>query len=152
MRDKGFDQLPVKSSASPTTSRLVGLVTLGNLLSWIGSGRCSPDSPASEAMFDFSKISEVIGDPNDITDSSAKVANALKDDDYGSGGEKHRRKEFVEITMDTPLTRLSRFFEWNSAAVVTQRSSSGELQPQAVVTKVDLLTYLVRQSKMNGHS
>lgn len=103
-------------------------------------------------MFDFSKISEVIGDPNDITDSSAKSARGLKDDDYGSGGEKHRRKEFVEITMDTPLTRLSRFFEWNSAAVVTQRSDSGELQPQAVVTKVDLLTFLVRQSRMNGQS
>lgn len=151
MREKGFDQLPVKSSASASSSRLVGLVTLGNLLSYIANERCGPDSPVSEVMFDFSKLNEEVGDPQDITDTTAKATDDLKDDDdYGRGSKKHSRKEFVEITMETPLSKLSRFFEWNSAAVVTQRNESGSLQPVAVVTKVDMLTYLVRQNKIKA--
>ncbi len=55
MREKGFDQLPV---LAPTGSRLVGLVTLGNLLSRISHGRASAQSPVSDVMFDFSKINK----------------------------------------------------------------------------------------------
>ena len=123
MRDKGFDQLPVL--AAPAGDRLAGLVTLGNLLSYISRGRASPQSPVSEVMFDFSRIDEVVTDPR-------RFGSNLKG----------KKRKFVQITMDTPLSALSRFLEWNSAAVVTEADGS---KPVAVVTKVDLLTWMVRQ-------
>lgn len=137
MRDKGFDQLPVLAS---TGRRLVGLVTLGNLLSRISHGRATGKTPVSEVMFDFSKISEVVTEPRDVMKAEEK-------------GQESRR--FIEITMDTPLLTLNRFFEWQSAAVVTERdlsssesSGKGTMKPVAVVTKVDLLTWLLRQNKL----
>ncbi|KAJ8609216.1 hypothetical protein MRB53_039252 [Persea americana] len=133
MRDKGFDQLPVKSTS--TLSRLVGLVTLGNLLSYVASGRAGPDTAVNDVMFDFSQVRETISDPSDLRLEKPK-------------GKKERK--FVEITKDTPLAALSRFFEWNSAAVVTERDGEGVLKPVAVVTKVDLLSWLVRQKKHEG--
>ena len=150
MREKGFDQLPVKSSAtskssSTTSKQLVGLVTLGNLLSYLSSGRASPSTHVSDVMFDFRKMRELVGDPRDITKAHASSHS-------GKNAKKHR--EFVEITKDTPLSDLSRFFEWNSAAVVTERQGE-DLEPVAVVTKVDLLSWLVRQNKretVNGNS
>lgn len=139
MRDKGFDQLPVLAK---TGRRLVGLVTLGNLLSRISHGRATGKTPVSEVMFDFSRISEVITEPRDMLGKNAE----------GDGEGPKRR--FVEITMDTPLSALNRFFEWQSAAVVTERDLSesgngkGGMKPVAVVTKVDLLTWLLRENKM----
>ncbi len=129
MRDKGFDQLPV---LSPTEGKLVGLVTLGNLLSYISHGRARPNSPVSAVMFDFSRLDEVVTDPRDILNTHA------------SG----QRRQFVEVTMDTPLMVLSKFLEWNSAAVVTERSGDGKVaKPVAVVTKVDLLTWMMKEMK-----
>ena len=136
MREKGFDQLPVKASSS-SSKRLVGLVTLGNLLSYLSSGRTSPDTPVAEVMFDFREVQDVIGDPRDISAAHATSAAATQ---------AKRRREFFEITKDTPLSALSRFFEWNSAAIVTERSGD-ELRPIAVVTKVDLLSWLIKQRK-----
>lgn len=159
MRDKGFDQLPV-IAASSSKKRLVGLVTLGNLLSWISQGRATPSSPVKDIMFSFSKISEVITDPRDLGSipSTAPATKHTHGEELTNGegngitqGSPPRR-QFVEITMDTPLRTLSRFFEWNSAAVVTERADEeGWMKPVAVVTKVDLLGWLVRQGKMNGH-
>jgi cystathionine beta-synthase len=40
---------------------------------------------------------------------------------------------------------LNRFFEWNSAAVVTEKDEQAVMKPVAVVTKVDLLTWMLRQ-------
>ncbi|KAI1476872.1 cystathionine beta-synthase [Daldinia eschscholtzii] len=127
MRDKGYDQLPVLASAG---GKLVGLVTLGNLLSYVSRGRASGQSPVKDVMFDFSKIDEVVTDPRE--------------------GKGSKRRKFVEITLDTPITELSRFFEWNSAAVVTEPSqgkAKALSKPVAVVTKVDLLTWMVKQVK-----
>jgi len=128
MRDKGFDQLPV---LSPSGGRLVGLVTLGNMLSYISSGRARPQSPVKEVMFDFGRLDEVVTDPRDINpDATGK------------------RQEFVEITLDTPLMVLSKFLEWNSAAVVTERTKEDKIgKPVAVVTKVDLLTWMMKEMK-----
>jgi cystathionine beta-synthase len=146
MREKGFDQLPV---LAPSGGKLVGLVTLGNLLSYISRGRASGKSPVSEVMFDFSTIPEVITDPRDIS----HLAEAHKSTGMQNlKGKKHKgsRREFVQITMDTPLTALSKFFEWNSAAIVTEigAEGSGHLpKPVAVVTKVDLLSWMVKQVK-----
>jgi len=128
MRDRGFDQLPVLAPGAG--GKLVGLVTLGNLLSYISRGRASGKSPVSDVMFDFSKLDEVVTDPRKM----------------GSGGEGKKRK-FVDITLDTPLSALSKFFEWNSAAVVTDKVEGGGKKPVAIVTKVDLLTWMVKQVK-----
>ncbi|KAI1086215.1 cystathionine beta-synthase [Rostrohypoxylon terebratum] len=127
MRDKGFDQLPVLASAG---GKLVGLVTLGNLLSYVSRGRASGHSPVKDVMFDFRKIDEVVTDPRE--------------------GKGSKGRKFVEITLDTPIAELSKFFEWNSAAVVTEPSqpkAKALSKPIAVVTKVDLLTWMVKQVK-----
>lgn len=131
MRDRGFDQLPV---LAPSGRRLVGLVTLGNVLSRLTHGRATGKTPVSEVMFDFSKIPEVVTDPRALGRSA------------GTGA----RRQFMEITLETPLSVLNRFFEWNSAAVVTEKDESGALKPLAVVTKVDLLTWMLHHGKANG--
>ncbi|KAM4057274.1 pyridoxal-phosphate dependent enzyme [Hirsutella rhossiliensis] len=127
MRDKGFDQLPVLSS-----SKLVGLVTLGNLLSYISRGRATGQSPVKDVMFDFSRLDEIVTD--------------LRQGATGQSSTERKRR-FVEITMDTPLSALSSFFEWNSAAVVTEKNGNSKTlsKPIAVVTKVDLLTWMVNR-------
>ena len=148
MRDKGFDQLPVLAAKS---KRLVGLVTLGNLLSWISQGRASVQSPVSDVMFSFSKITEVVTDPRDVGHVAPPKTSdtTLTNGEADSQGVPQKRK-FVEITMDTPLSALGRFFEWNSAAVVTEKDENGNMKPVAVVTKVDLLTWLMHGHKTNG--
>ncbi|KAI0200681.1 putative cystathionine beta-synthase [Astrocystis sublimbata] len=128
MRDRGFDQLPVLAGPG---GKLVGLVTLGNLLSYISRGRATGQSPVSDVMFNFSKLDEVVTDPR-----------------KGKGAQGRR---FVEITLDTPLTELSNFFEWNSAAIVIEPTDGkGQTlsKPVAVVTKVDLLTWMVKQANV----
>lgn len=52
-------------------------------------------------------------------------------------------KAYKEITENTPLDQLTRFFETNSSALVTERTESGELKVKHVITKVDLLKFLV---------
>lgn len=150
MREKGFDQLPVLSTLPGR--KLIGLITLGNCLSWISQGRASAKTAVKEVMFSFSKLREIVtayGDVGDMGPEADKVAAASRDAKKG--------RRFVEITVDTPLKALSRFFEWNSAAVVTERdgdesvaTGSGGMKPVAVVTKVDLLTWLVKQGKEAG--
>ena len=159
MRDKGFDQLPVlapSSSKQTGSGRLVGLITLGNCLSWISQGRSHPSSPVSDVMFSFSKITEVVTDPRDIGHIAAPSkeggkGSTMTNGEADSQGIPQKRK-FVEITLNTPLKALSRFFEWNSAAVVTERKEDGDgsMKPIGVVTKVDLLTWLVKQGKISS--
>lgn len=146
MREKGFDQLPV---CHATSTRLIGLVTLGNLLSYLSSGRATAESPVSAVMFDFSKMSEVVvGRPQDMS-LSLQTPEERKNKVTTSEDESHpKRKEFVQITRDTKLSALSRFFEWNSAAIVTEKEAEkGALKAVAVVTKVDLLMWLVKAGK-----
>ncbi|RKF79793.1 Cystathionine beta-synthase [Golovinomyces cichoracearum] len=145
MREKGFDQLPVLASSS---SKLIGLVTLGNLLSWVSSGRATGKTPVSEVMFDFSRVPEIVTDPRDI----CKLKNAPTQNAKDNAKNQRLRRKYVEITMDTPLFALGKFFEWNSAAIVTEKSHSGIggglTKPVAVVTKVDLLSWLVKQTRV----
>lgn len=54
-------------------------------------------------------------------------------------------KKFKEITVDTPLEAMTKFFETNSSAVVTRKSDIGELLIESVVTKVDLLSFLTKK-------
>ena len=61
---------------------------------------------------------------------------------------KHR---FMEITQNTPLDSLQRFFEKHHSACVTERAADGSsLLVKSVVTKVDLLSYLMKKSKPVG--
>jgi cystathionine beta-synthase len=142
----------------------VGLVTLGNLLSRISHGRAMGASQVKEVMFDFSKIQEVVTDPRDIDVvevGGGKQANANRHGEADEQDEESRhhkgqnKRRFIEITMNTPLSTLNRFFEWQSAAVVTERDpiensagGKGAMRPVAVVTKVDLLTWLLAQKKI----
>ncbi|KAI8878882.1 cystathionine beta-synthase, partial [Backusella circina FSU 941] len=105
MEQNGFDQLPV--TAGPF-NRLRGLVTLGNLLSRLGSGRATSETHITEVMFHFT----------------------------------HKSDKFEEITVSTPLDKLTRFFETNSSALVTEGQ-----KVKHVITKVDLLSYLVKNTK-----
>lgn len=106
MEHNGFDQLPVVSAKN---GRLVGLVTLGNLLSRIASGRVHVDGHVKDVMFKFQKVGA----------------------------------HFTEITDDTPLEELTKFFEKNSAGIVTEH---GAQKVKAVITKVDLVSFLVKKS------
>jgi cystathionine beta-synthase len=131
MRDKGYDQVPVTSS---TGRRLIGMVTLGNCLSYLSSHRISISSPVSDVMFNFSKLDEV---------------KPLEKNPGLTEGEESKR-EFVEITTKTPLWALSRFLEWNAAAIVTERTDEKGMKAVAVVTKVDLLLWLVRKGRQTN--
>lgn len=160
MRDKGFDQLPV---LAPKGGRLVGLVTLGNVLSYISRGRATGETPVSEVMFDFSNISENLTHPYNLSDLSSSLTDSSdpkdvidSDQPKQANGQdaarkprRNHRRKFVEITMDSPLSNLSRFLEWNSAAIVTERDKEKVhgLKPVAVVTKVDLLSWMIRHGK-----
>jgi cystathionine beta-synthase len=97
-------------------------------------------------MFDFRTIAEVVTDPRDMGLAS------LKPDQNGPHVPKPqiKNRKFVEITRDTPLSVLNRFFEWNSAAIVTDRDETETLRPVAVITKVDLLTWMLQHSKNGG--
>ncbi|KAI8379690.1 cystathionine beta-synthase [Radiomyces spectabilis] len=109
MEQNGFDQLPV--TAGPHR-RLKGLVTMGNILARMASGRAQPTSSVSDVMFHFNE-----------------------------------GRKFEEFTVKTPLTQLTRFFENNSSALVTEKSDDDDLKVKHVVTKVDLLSYLVKNVK-----
>lgn len=55
-------------------------------------------------------------------------------------------KKYTEIGVGTPLDSLSVFFESNSAAAVTERVG-GNLRLVSIVTKVDLLSFLMSKTK-----
>lgn len=100
-------------------------------------------------MFNFRKIAEVSVRDLERAMTDISVKDKTSDEAFSKG---RRPKRFVEITLDTPLKALSRFFEWNSAAVVTERDEAGGMRPVAVVTKVDLLTWLMRQGSNGKNS
>ncbi|KAF5094328.1 hypothetical protein D0Z00_003594 [Geotrichum galactomycetum] len=133
LREKGFDQLPVANDAG----KLIGLVTLGNLLSFLSSGRANVSTPISEVMIDFRKLAEFEVDAAMSAISIGTPASSKRSSNTA-------KKSFAEITVETPLSALQRFFEHKSSAVVTERDASGAVKPVHVVTKVDLLAYLAK--------
>ncbi|RJE21145.1 Cystathionine beta-synthase [Aspergillus sclerotialis] len=144
MRDKGFDQLPV---LAPSGRKLVGLVTLGNVLSRLTHGRITGMSPVADVMFDFTKISEIVTDPRDLRSTSSQPTAKSSQPEMLKPQAKGRK--FIEITAETPLSVLNRFFEWNSAAIITEKDERGAMKPVAVATKVDLLTWMLHNNE-NG--
>jgi len=57
------------------------------------------------------------------------------------------KRGFEEITPETKLNDLLKFFEKNSAGFVTVRDAHGNAVVKKVVTKVDLLAFFVRNKK-----
>ncbi|AAS54501.2 AGR012Cp [Eremothecium gossypii ATCC 10895] len=113
LKDNGFDQLPVLAENS---KKLVGLVTLSQLLKKLSSG--AEVSSIKSLFLDFRKL-------NNFDDISSYNDN------------KTGKKKFVTFTVDSKLSELNRFFEKNSSAIITDGFT-----PVHVVTKVDLLSYL----------
>jgi len=105
MNKGGFDQVPVVDERR----KMIGLVTVGSLLSRVAHGRVKSSDPVTNSMFHF-----------------------------------NTHRPFREITLDTKLTDLQKFFEQNSAAFVTERDADGTPVVKKVVTKVDLLSYLMK--------
>ena len=104
----------------------------------------------SEVMFDFSSIPEVVTDPKDITTLPRYQATMELRRLRTRRSKRHQKRKFLKITLDTPLSALGKFFEWNSAAIVTEKGgieNGGLPKPIAVVTKVDLLSWMVNQTK-----
>jgi len=109
-------------------------------------GRATPATPVSKVMFDFTKIKEVVTDPSEI----GSVKPSTKELEVGNNVATRRRR-YDEITLDTPLSALNRFFEHNSAGIVTEKARDGDgLRPIHVVTKVDLLSFLVKKGRIPG--
>lgn len=55
-----------------------------------------------------------------------------------------KTKHFMEITVDMPLKDLSKFFDSNSSAVVTEREGD-KMIVKHVVTKIDLVAFMVKR-------
>jgi len=72
-----------------------------------------------------------------IAKGKAKVSDPVMKAMYSS----NTKQSFQEITPDTKLSDLQRFFEKNSAAFVTEKEGDVAVV-KSVVTKVDLLHYL----------
>lgn len=100
----GFDQVPIIDEKK----RMVGLVTIGNLLAKVSRGLASPTDSVTKVMFNF-----------------------------------NTKREFKEITPETKLADLNKFFEFNSAAFVTEREGDVPVVKK-VVSKVDLLQFLFK--------
>ncbi|RKP01042.1 hypothetical protein CXG81DRAFT_12455 [Caulochytrium protostelioides] len=119
MQQNGYDQLPVYEASADGKRRLVGQVTLGNVMSHVASGRAQLADPVAKPMFHFK-----------TTESGTK---------------------FKPITPETPLEDLQDFFNAHSSAVVTSAVTGNE-EPEIlhVVTKIDLMGYLIKINKKPG--
>lgn len=106
-------------------------------------------SPVSKVMYDFSRLP---ASPPESPRLKALTSLAKPDTYPTSLGDTERKpkslkktKVFWEITMDTKLDTLNRFFfDRYHVALVTERKEDGGLNVVGVVTKVDLLTFLVQ--------
>lgn len=116
LQSNGFDQLPVLDN----NKRLIGLITLSSLLRAISKKKAKLTDDILGVFLDFRKL---------------KDFDKLYDINKQS---KFSKRKFQSITLDTKLSSLNKFFETNSAAIVTDK----EMVPIHVVTKVDLLSYL----------
>ncbi|KAK9369594.1 tryptophan synthase beta subunit-like PLP-dependent enzyme [Lipomyces kononenkoae] len=134
MKVHGYDQLPVLDN----DGLLVGLVTLGNILSRIARKRVKPTSPVRDAMLNFSHLEE--------TSPVGHSHNGVHGPDQGKPA-RRKHDHYDVITVDTPLSILTDFFEFNSSAVVTETGAGKHAKPIHIVTKVDLLSYLVKNGE-----
>jgi|SRR5579859_1530497 len=121
----------------------------------MSSGKVSTKSPVSQVMYDFSSLP---ASPPDSPRLKALLSPAKPETRPSTPpvGHKNRLKKdnmFWEITMDTKLDTLNRFFfDKYPVALVSERSSTDEggLNVVGVVTKVDLLGFLVQIGGLEG--
>lgn len=117
LQDNGFDQLPVLHD-----KHLVGLITLNSLLKNLSLKKANLNDNISNIFFDFRKLKD-FDKSKDINTKS-----------------KFTRRKFQSIKLSTKLSQLNKFFEQNSAAIVTDEN----MVPLHVVTKVDLLSFIAQ--------
>lgn len=165
MQKGGFDQLPVVNEKGT----LRGLVTLGiilsyslllmvgNLLSYLSSGKATTKSPVSGVMYDFSRLPASPPDSPRLKALLSPTKPTTRSPSPRNQGDRHKTLKkgdtFWEITMDTKLDTLNRFFfDRYPVALVTERKKEGEggLDVVGVVTKVDLLGFLVQIGSIDG--
>jgi cystathionine beta-synthase len=164
MQKGGFDQLPVVNE----TGALRGLITLGithhspsltpgNILSYASSGKATMKSPVSQVMYDFSRLRASPPDSPRLKALVSPTKLEIRPASRGNPAEKHKvlkkGDKFWEITMDTKLDTLNRFFfDKYPVALVTERKNGGGLDVVGVVTKVDLLGFLLQIGGIDGES
>ncbi|CAK7892665.1 hypothetical protein CAAN1_08S04896 [[Candida] anglica] len=123
LQSNGFDQLPVLSQSG----KLVGLVTLSSILKALSTKKVQLTNSIRSVIIDFRKLADF--------EKSFTITKA-------SGLTK---RSYSPITLDTPLSLLNKFFETNSNAIVTDE----ELKPVQIVTKVDLISFLTKNTNFN---
>lgn len=113
MKENDFDQVPVIHAHQSKGDALVGLITLGNVLSKVAHGRASLDDPVEKVMFRFDKS-----------------------------------RQFKQITSETSLLNVTKFFDTNSSAIVTE-NVDGVMKAKHVITKIDLVSFMVLKHPKN---
>lgn len=120
LQSNGFDQLPVLNASG----KLIGLVTLSSLLKALSTKKIQLTNSIRSIIIDFRKLADF--------EKSFGISKA-------SG---FTKRSYEPITMNTSLELLNKFFETNSNAIVTD----DEYKPVQIVTKVDLISYLTKNS------
>lgn len=119
MQENGFDQLPVLNA----TGKLIGLVTLSQILKSLSSKKVQLTNSVVTVIIDFRNLRNF--DSAEITETPTL-----------------KKRSYASMTVDTSLYLLNKFFEQNSNAVITD----AELKPVHVVTKVDLVSFMMARS------
>lgn len=122
LQSNGFDQLPVLS----LSGNLIGLITLSKILKSLSTKKVQLTNSIRSVFLDFRKLADF--------EKSFSI-------DKASG---FTKKSYQAITLDTPLSLLNKFFETHSNAIITDE----DLKPVQIVTKVDLLSYMTKQTTL----
>jgi cystathionine beta-synthase len=130
---------------------------LGNLLSHVSSGKITMKSPVSMVMYDFSGLPASPPYSPRLKALTSPTNPDTRPVSHEDVNRKHKSlkkgKVFWEITMDTKLDTLNRFFfDRYHVALVTERKEGGGLNVVGVVSKVDLLAFLVQIEGTNNES
>lgn len=118
LQTNNFDQLPVLS----TSGNLIGLITLSGILKSLSTRKIQITASIRSIIIDFRKLADF-----------EKSFDISKESGYS-------KRKYQQITLDTPLSSLNKFFETNSNAIVTDK----DYKPVQIVTKVDLLAFLTK--------
>ncbi|EGV65101.1 cystathionine beta-synthase [Yamadazyma tenuis] len=120
LQQNGFDQLPVLN----VSGQLVGLVTLSSILKALSSKKVQMTNSIRPVIIDFRKLADF-----------EKSFTITKESGYS-------KRKYEPITLDTSLALLNKFFETNSNAIITD----DEYKPIQIVTKVDLISFLAKNT------
>ncbi|CAN3375529.1 hypothetical protein DIURU_005733 [Diutina rugosa] len=120
LQSNGFDQLPVLNAQG----QLVGLVTLSSILKSLSTKKVQLTNSIASVIIDFRKLADF-----------EKSFTISKESGYS-------KRKYEAITLDTPLSKLNKFFETKSNAIVTDNDN----KPVQIVTKVDLISFLTKNT------